>query len=225
MRNWKLPRQPRVQPSDSGFTVNHAGFTVHHAGFTVHHAGFTLIEILIVISIIALLSSMVLVAITKARGDVSAALAKTAVSGISNALENYIQDEADYPGWEVKKIDAETNLFPYLYDALFGEPRPNGRGGRNAPYMKIEEKNVAIWDDDSETYVTATKDDIDAPRVKKYLLDPWGNPYIYRPNKGKKKESWMHNARSADIYSCGPNGEDDTAAENHEDSNDDIGNW
>ena len=59
--------------------------------------GFTLIEILIVISIIALLSSLVLVAINRARSGTNEAIAKQLVSSLSNALELYIQDESEYP--------------------------------------------------------------------------------------------------------------------------------
>ncbi|MBI4605700.1 MAG: prepilin-type N-terminal cleavage/methylation domain-containing protein [Planctomycetes bacterium] len=184
--------------------------------------GFTLIEILIVISIIALLSSLVLVAVNRARSGTAAAIAGTEVSSLSSALEQYYQDEGEYPGLS-EKMTADTNLFPKLYDALFGEHRPQGPGGRNAPYMKIKEDKVAVWDRDSETYITASRDQRLNPKVKKYLLDPWGNVYVYRPNKGRKQEAYMHNLYGADIYSLGQNGMDDTAEEN--DESDDIGNW
>jgi len=185
-------------------------------------AGFTLIEILIVISIIAILSSLILVAINNARKGAAEAIAKTEVSGLSQALDRYVEEESDLPAMG-KKIDSETNHFPDLYNALFGERRPNGPGGRSAPYSKIEEKKIAVWDEDQEAYVDATQPQIRNPKVPKYLRDPWGNPYVYRSNKGRKLEQFMHNQYGADIYSLGPNGHDDTAEMNE--NGDDIGNW
>lgn len=184
--------------------------------------GFTLIEILIVISIIALLSSLILVAVNKARKSANEAIVKTEVSSLAQALEQYLQEESEYPGVS-KKIAADVNQFPDLYNALFGERRPNGPGGRSAPYMKIEEKKVVVWDNDTDMYVPCTREQLRNPKVPKYLVDPWGNPYIYRANKGRKREDYMHNVQAADVYSVGPNGKDDTA-EGSED-NDDIGNW
>lgn len=48
------------------------------------------------------------------------------------------------------------------------------------------------------------------PKLKKLLLDPWGNPYHYRRPGSKDKGGF-------DIYSAGPDGQPD--------SPDDIGNW
>jgi len=185
-------------------------------------AGFTLIEILTVISIIALLSSMILVAIQKARVGANDAVASTEIGTLVQALEQYVQDESEYPGAS-KKISAETNHFPDLFNALFGERKPNGPGGRNAPYMTMKEEKLVVYNDETEAYERATKEQIDNFRIPKYVADPWGNPYVYRANKGRKKEDFMRNPYGADIYSLGPNGIDDTAEGN--DESDDIGNW
>jgi prepilin-type N-terminal cleavage/methylation domain-containing protein len=184
-------------------------------------SGFTLIEILIVISIIALLASFVLVAVNRARETANEALATTDISSISQGLSAYVADEAEYPGIELKP-DPERNDFHVLYEALFGERKPKGKGGRGAPYAQFKEDKVSVYDADTETYRKATREELRDPKVKKYLMDPWGNPYVYRCNKGSlEKEDWMH--KDADIYSLGPNEEDDTTALSEE--NDDIGNW
>ena len=185
------------------------------------HAGFTLIEILIVISIIALLASMIMVAITQARKTSQVGLCKQEVNGLSQALEHFVQDEAEYPGM-TEKADPERNDFPLLYEALFGERRPRGKGGRNAPYADFKEKQIAVYDADTDTYRKPTRKEFRDPDVKKYVLDPWNNPYIYRCNRSSpRSEPWMH--KDADVYSLGPNEEDDTA--NLLEAGDDIGNW
>ena len=48
------------------------------------------------------------------------------------------------------------------------------------------------------------------------LLDPWGTPYEYVSVNGGAPE---HRTKSYDLYSLGPNGEDDSGA------GDDIVNW
>lgn len=48
------------------------------------------------------------------------------------------------------------------------------------------------------------------PKLKKPLLDPWGNSYHYRRPGTKDKGGF-------DVYSAGPDGQADTG--------DDIGNW
>jgi prepilin-type N-terminal cleavage/methylation domain-containing protein len=185
-------------------------------------SGFTLIEILIVISIIALLASMILVAIQKARGGASEAICKQEVSSLSQALEQYVQDEADYPGMS-EKLDPDRNDFPLFFDAIFGDRKPAGPGGRSAPYTKYEESKVAVYDTDTDLYRPATREEIRDKKVKKYLLDPWGNPYQYRCNKGKEFQDYMHNQYGSDIYSWGPNEKDDTIEPGEKP--DDIGNW
>jgi len=184
--------------------------------------GFTLIEILIVISIIALLSSFVLVAVTRGKRGAAEASATVEVNSLSGALDRYVEEEGAYPGQD-KKIDPETNYFPLFFNAIFGERKPKGPGGRSAPYMQIKEEKISVWEPDTETYRKATKAEALDPRKEKYLIDPWGHPYIYRPNKGKRRETWMHNYNSADIYSMGPNEQDDTITE--AEKSDDIGNW
>lgn len=185
--------------------------------------GFTLIEILIVISIIALLSSFVLVAVSRGRESAHEAMAKMTVGSLNQGLENYLQDETILPGSELTRVDCYRNDFHLLYNALLAEARPKGPGGRNAPYAEIKEDQVNVRDEDTDSYRKATAAERRNVKIKKYILDPWGHPYVYRANKGKKAQDCMHKLNSADIYSIGKNGIDDTA-EGKEES-DDIGNW
>jgi len=186
--------------------------------------GFTLIEILIVISIIAVLASMILGGVTLARKKAFQALATTDISNLASQVKRYYQDTGKYPGAEYKDHE---NAFPALFEALFGLKPPQGKGGPSAPYMEFKEINVLVRDDeaaeDSEGYRQATKDELYDPRVEKYLADPWGMPYVYHEIKSRARKDW-HHGRDFDIYSTGPNKSDQTT-EGADGAEDDIGSW
>jgi prepilin-type N-terminal cleavage/methylation domain-containing protein len=184
--------------------------------------GFTLIEILIVISIIAVLSSLVLASVSIGKERALVSTATSMVHALDVALENYAQDEGRYPGSDLQ-TDPERNDFPLLFEALFGEPKPGGSGGRSAPYGRFKEADVRVWDRAQDRYRPATRSEILDPKREKYLSDPWEQVYIYRSNRGKQAQVWMRNLRGADIYSMGPDERDDTIA--NAERSDDLGNW
>ncbi len=62
-----------------------------------HEGGFTLTEIMVVVFIIGLLSSVVLFNVLGARSDAQAKTAATNIVRLSNALEQYSLDMFDYP--------------------------------------------------------------------------------------------------------------------------------
>ncbi len=186
--------------------------------------GFTLIEILVVVSIIAVVAGLVVMGIQRARVKVNITAARLTVESFVSAIENYYQDESVYPGMDLTPSPDE-NQFPVLFNALRGERKPRGPGGRNSPYIQVKEEQLAVYDADLDQYLPATLEQIRDPETPKYLLDPWGRPYVYRCNKGKKLENFMRNS-NYDFYSVGPNGEDDTAQGVIDATqSDDIGNW
>ena len=63
-------------------------------------AGFTLTEIMVVVFIIGLLSTVVLFNVLGARTDAQVKTARTNVSALTNALEQYSLDMYDYPTTE-----------------------------------------------------------------------------------------------------------------------------
>ena len=63
-------------------------------------AGFTLTEIMVVVFIIGLLSTVVLINVLGARTDAQLKTARTNVTSLSNALEQYSLDMYDYPTTE-----------------------------------------------------------------------------------------------------------------------------
>jgi hypothetical protein len=142
------------------------------------------------------------------------------VFALECSVELYVEDVGELPGQDIA-VDRGRNDFPVLFAALFGDPRPAGAGGPRAPYMTIRDSDIAVWDPGGKGYRRATSSEIGDAEKKKVLLDPWGNPYVYRlvPADSEKGEKIL----SPLIYSIGPNGTDDTAK--GRDHGDDIGNW
>jgi prepilin-type N-terminal cleavage/methylation domain-containing protein len=183
--------------------------------------GFTLIEILIVVSIIAVIASMILAGVSLARKQANIAIARSFISSLQGQLEAYYRDTGKYPGEEFK--DGE-NAFPALFEALFGERPPKGKGGPSAPYMKLKEDDVLVFDPDQGdegTYRVAERDEIYDPNVKKFIRDPFGQPYVYHENASRPNKKYMH-SRKADIYSLGHDKIDQTL---EGEKGDDIGSW
>ena len=183
--------------------------------------GFTLIEILIVISIIAVLASMILGGVSLARRAANKALAQTQVDSLKGAINQYYSDTGKFPGTEIKD---GINAFPSLYEALCGEKPPEGKGGPSAPYVEIKQTDIAVWDEDVGAYRRATTEELSDRKVEKYVLDPWGMPYQYRENKSRARKPPMKQPSKFDVYSTGPNKEDETSGESEEES-DDLGSW
>jgi len=195
-------------------------------------AGFTLIELMIVVAIIGVLSTLVTKMIQMAQARSFEANAKSDISTLTSALEAYARDEGVYPGWDMKLggEDLETfNCFPILFENLQGERPPEGKAGKNAPYSDMAADRIAVIDEDfEEEYKRAGRDELFDPEVDKYYLDPWSEPYFYRENKSKRtKEDWMLKRRGFDLWSIGPDGENEACFGYPEEDEeyDDIGNW
>lgn len=78
-------------------------------------AGFTLIELIVVIAIIGLLSSVVMSSIVKSRARAEVTKVLTEYKSVSSALELYRQSSGDYPGRDIEgQAMSISNLMPYL---------------------------------------------------------------------------------------------------------------
>ncbi|MGE4603225.1 MAG: prepilin-type N-terminal cleavage/methylation domain-containing protein [Planctomycetota bacterium] len=195
-------------------------------------AGFTLIELMIVVAIIAVLATLVTKMIQQAQAKAAEAGAITSISTISSALEEYNRAEGVYPGWELNVGDVELeefNAFPVLYESIAGEPPPNGKGGRNSPYVDLATDMIVIVDDEFDgEYKRPGREDLFDPDVEKFYFDPWSEPYRYRENRSKRrKENWMIKRSGYDLWSVGPDGENSACYGVPEEGEeyDDIGNW
>ncbi|MEM7166044.1 MAG: prepilin-type N-terminal cleavage/methylation domain-containing protein [Planctomycetota bacterium] len=200
---------------------------------TKKQAGFTLIELLIVITIIAVLAMLTTVMVSIARKQAAAAAVKSDISGFKLALAAYRDDEGIFPGHAQKwdEDDEYFNAFPDLFEAILGQPRSKGgKGGKNAPYWEDykEDKVVVMVDPDNPSagfQPPLERSDLNDVDVPKFYEDQFGNPYIYRENDTKKPEPWMWKAGSYDLWSCGPDGKNDSMWAADAEENDDIGSW
>ena len=190
--------------------------------FSRRSDGFTLIEVLIVVSILAILMSLIVVTVQKARVKAISSVAAQYVNTLTTALEQFREDEGYSPGSEYD--DPEMNAFPALYEALLGDPEESDKAGRSAPYLEVKEKDIGVRDEDTESYRQADLDEIRDPRVEKFILDPWNEPYFYRENKSKGKDWPGRRRHKFDLWSTGPDRENQTLDEDEEKS-DDLGNW
>ncbi|MBN1421278.1 MAG: prepilin-type N-terminal cleavage/methylation domain-containing protein [Planctomycetes bacterium] len=181
--------------------------------------GFTLIELMIVISIIAVLASLVVVGVSKARMRAMEVEVRSTISSLDTALKQYDSDKGILPGYDDPPTQYSNSL-PKILAALIGD-------GSRTPYLEFKESQIFVErEGDVKGFREANRSEIYDPNVNKYLIDPWGEPFIARENKSKKKkEAWMKLPYFVDIYSKGPNREDDTALGKAAGESDDIGNW
>ena len=180
--------------------------------------GFTLIELLIVILIIGVLAGIVVKSIVPVRQKAAEAVARSMIDTLNNGLEQYNSEYGYLPGRNAPSdpYDEESNVIVDVLDELL-----------RCRLVKINEKDMGVWDEGVERYRSATKEEIDDDDIDKVLIDPWAFAYVARENDSKeKKQPWMHNKDFIDIYSCGINNEDDTIEmKSKDEGNDDIGNW
>lgn len=196
--------------------------------------GFTLIELLIVIAIIGTLAALIVSGLGGVRGKAKESQASSDLSTLANAINSYHSDMAFYPAFNKECDDDEVeefNAFPELFEALCGEKPPEGRGGKNSPYVELKAESIMVEDEDARPlgYSPADSDEYYDPDIPKYYIDPFGSPYIYRENASKRKRrDWMIKRSSFDLWSAGPNGKNEACYGRDtfdEEGFDDIGNW
>lgn len=171
--------------------------------------GFTLIELLIVIAIIGVLAGLVMASIVGVSRKAEEAVAATTIENLKVALTAYQEDVGYYPAGDAENDQGNINMVLALYDP--SEP-DGGQGGPNSPYYDFKESDL--------------KDSQYSPSFK-VLLDPWGTPWRYvcaRDENGALKPG-IHSRHSYDLWSCGPNKEDDKGEKNLKEDKDDIANW
>jgi prepilin-type N-terminal cleavage/methylation domain-containing protein len=107
------------------------------------HRGFTLIEILIVIAIIGILSTILLTALSGAKKRTQVAVAKSQITALKAALANYKSDMGRYPRLSMRPTGTGNpgdgvwydDDCVALYAALRNKPTLEVGGGQNSPYV------------------------------------------------------------------------------------------
>ena len=158
------------------------------SGATDKRAAFTLLELLAVITIVALLAGIVLGVGRRASEAGKIARAKAELAALSVALEGYKRIHGDYP---------RTDDAARLLQSLIGR-----RGPRDA---LINGRSLL----EAAGFVIARPASPDTPadpfgETAAALIDPWSRPYVYVykvPAGG-----WTNSAYV--LYSSGPDGKD-----------------
>ncbi len=164
---------------------------------------FTLLELLMVMSLIAVLASIVLVVGRGISERSKVAQAKAEMAVLAAALEQYKQQYGDYP-WTPEGLtsaDGELDGGALLFNALCGNTGPKGnrleKKGRT--FVEIERFNIALSDRMPNDAGTS-----DATELKRnWFNDPWGEWYwyYYRPD-GYSTDTWK--TPGFLLYSHGP---------------------
>jgi general secretion pathway protein G len=174
----------------------------------MRNKGFTLVELLIVVAIIAVLASLVVVAVGRAPVEARIAVAKTQMNKIAAALELYSGDVGFYPPGDAANDTGIINVV----EALSGKPRWEGGGGGPNLIWEFKEKELVQSKFDTS---------------RKVLVDPWGKPWHYTraTNDAGVRKPKVHNQSSYDLYSNGPDGIDNEGENDKRAGKDDINNW
>jgi prepilin-type N-terminal cleavage/methylation domain-containing protein len=189
-------------------------------------AGFTLIEVLITISVIALLATLSLVAMRFATRTANRKKTAAYMKTIELLLEGYRNDNGVYPrpkeGMEGEKVEVSGTSYDVggaitLYQALTGDGDDAIEGGDSASsgVPGSTPESVVYW---------ADADPKGSQRIsrmdggKYFLADGFGVPWQYRvpkrvdprkPDAFLEEKDKYHNPKTYDLWSYGGSDESD----------------
>ncbi|MDP2593317.1 MAG: type II secretion system protein GspG [bacterium] len=151
--------------------------------------GFSLVEILIVIGILSVLSTVVVTALNIARLKAQTVQAEIVINQLNIAIESLAADTGFWPGRE----------------AAAGGPEPQEVGkvscGASASNNEVQDLG------DPQAGLTADSGDYtgwDGPYIREVPLDPWGNKYFF--DTDYELDGYEEGERAVVIGSYGQNG-------------------
>ena len=164
--------------------------------------GFTLIELLMVIAVILILAGITFSISRGVQNAQARAKAKAELATISQAIEQFKSRYGDYPWHKQGEVDTNKTLLLALTGRLvLGDPDPED-STNEIKALIIDTQNQI---DANPKFLDDTKFStslINGETTK--LLDPWGNPYIYRYKWDNKPSDW--DVFGFHLYSTGPKG-------------------
>jgi prepilin-type N-terminal cleavage/methylation domain-containing protein len=156
--------------------------------------GFTLIELLVVISIIAVLAGMLLPVLGIAKTKAKVAKAKTELSNLMTAINQYEADYHRYPASDLARASLTSEGPPPLYpDFTFGTyyRRNDGSGyrlmngtGRQACFRVDNGSRRINYETSNAEVMSALCDIVEfrngelSPNKREHVLNPKKNPYL-----------------------------------------------
>jgi prepilin-type N-terminal cleavage/methylation domain-containing protein len=161
---------------------------------------FTLLELMIVLSILAILASLTLVVgrSVSERSKVSQAKAEMAV--LAAALEQYKQQYGDYP-WTPDGTDGGLDMEggAILFNALCGNLGPQAKvklSTKGRTFVELSRFTLDYTDDDHLPHP------IETTLRTNWFNDPWGRWYYYRYRRSANDGAWK--SKGFLLYSHGP---------------------
>ena len=206
--------------------------------------GFTLVELLVVMSIIAILAGLSMTAIMYSGESGRISSEETRLQNLIVYAKNYETEHGDYPpsslaDFGVKGANKTNDGIEAFYAAL----QTRRHGGPFIDDVKVDERSNTDKDKLSATQLKKIAARLDWTREGNQifeLTDLWGNPYVYIHSNDYKTVGQLQNSEgklsavravkdpdtggyvhptSFQIWSLGPNGVNDNGGE------DDICSW
>ena len=191
---------------------------------------FTLVEVLVVMTIIAILAGLVVVGMEFAKQRQASEKAKVQIALLSKGIEEYKADMGFYPG-DVADTPVEGKVSKQIYQVLFYEGYDYDKQGNPAAWEKklntgeIVPKATKIYiaelDPRNNKMGWVTKLKLtETPSDKLEITDPWGNGYRYRKGNDAQNPDF-------DLWSIGKDGKTNATspAMTIDENKDDIRNF
>jgi prepilin-type N-terminal cleavage/methylation domain-containing protein len=186
-----------------------------------HRSGFTIVELLVVISIIALLFALTIGGFTYAQKSAARSRTSVALNAMKSGLERYHKEFGEYPapqnpddtisyGSKTYEVGGAT----MLYQALSGDGYDNiviaqtssnaGQASSNGSLDESESKNVMLTDMPSSIWAEQNG--------RYYMIDGFGRPfqYVKAVPTGSGRDPTTIN-KDYDLWSYGEDEENTTA--------------
>ena len=161
---------------------------------------FTLVEVLVVMTIIAILAGLVVVGMEFAKQRQASEKAKVQIALLSKGIEEYKVDMGKYPG-ELDDTPIDGKVSEEIYQALFKDGYDYTESdSASGTWDKATKIYIAELDPRNNKMGWVTKMKVtDTPSDRLEITDPWGNGYRYRKGNNAQNPDF-------DLWSIGKDG-------------------